>query len=182
MSAHGESNMNNYGAINPNEVATLSLLGGGYGLGGHRRGDELLSAEAHANGTATAARVESTDKNVEIQGERMRDLLRDRQFNDISVALGSVREEMARIAGDNRAEISEVLREVQKGNCDLAKELLKCCCETQKEVISQGTQTRELINQRALDDAQRALDAADRQNQTNQLIAAFNDHHHHRRP
>ena len=179
--------MHNNGSINPSEVATLSLLGGGhgYGLGSRGRyfGDEVLAAQSHADGTAVNARVESTEKNVDLQGDRMRDLLRDRQFNDLSVALGSVREELARVNGDNRVEIQTVLREIQRGECELAKQIAECCCETQKETISQGNATRELVNQRALDDAQRALDRADRENNTAQIVAAIreNSHNHYYR-
>lgn len=173
MTEHKGEYMNNYGSINPNDVATLSLLGGGYGYGrGRYVGDEVLAANSHADGSAVASKIDSVNQNVSGQNDHLRDLMRDRQFNDLQTSVQGVREELARVAGDNRFEMQVVLRELQKSNCDLAKQIADCCCETQKETIAQGTATRELINQRALDDAQRALDAADRQNNTNQIVNA----------
>ncbi len=153
-----------HNAINPSEVATLSLLGNtSYGYG-HR--NDYLHGSALADGTANHAKLDSIESQLNLQNEQTRDLMRDRQFNDMQLQIGDFKTEMTRLSGDQRVELQT------KVDAVLAK-IGECCCETQKEILREGNSTRELINARALDDTQRALDSAERNNGTNQILAAM---------
>lgn len=166
------------GGVNPYDAATLSLFNTrGFGRGGYY-GDEYLSAKAHANGTAENAKLDAIKDDVMSAARQNTELLRDRQFNDIQLNIQNVRTELVRQAGDNRVELQEEVGKLKTDICSLSKELLQCCCETQKEVIAQGTATRELVNSRALAEAEREIDRADRRANTQDIIAAVGHHHY----
>ena len=153
-----------HNSISPSEVATLSLLNGGYSLG--NKGDDYLAANAHADGTANHSILKGILDQISNQSDQTRDLMRDRQFNDLALNVSDFKTEVIRLSGDQRVELQTKIDSV------LAK-VAECCCETQKEILKESSATRELINARALQDTQRALDSADRNSQTQALVAAI---------
>jgi hypothetical protein len=173
---------NGYGSVNPNELATLSLLTngrrGGIGLGGDGIGEELLAAKAVANGTAENAKLDKLQDDIATHAGQTRDLLRDRQFNDMQLNVQDIRTELVRQAGDNRVELQSEVGKVQEKLCNIEKDLLKCCCETQKEVIAQGSLTRDLSNRLALEESQRETERSERERNTQAIIAAINENGH----
>ena len=187
---------NTYGVSN-NDAATLALLyggnrRGGIGVGGdYGYGSDVIAAKGLANGTAENAKLDSLKQDVQVSYDRMTDFLRDRQFQDVASDLQDVRREIVQQAGDSRAETIDRVNTVNQNLCDLSKELQQCCCDIKTEVLKENAATRELINARALDEAQRENDRADRRansgdivnaiNQGNQLLlqAIQNQQHHH---
>lgn len=167
------------GGVNPYDAATLSLFaGGGYGRGGGifgrgYIGDDVISAKGFANGTAENAKLDKIQEDIRVASDRQTDLLRDRQFQDIAVSQQDIRREIVEQAGQNRVEVINRVNSVNQNICDLSKELAECCCEIKTEVLKENSATRELINSRALSEAERALDKADRDSNTNALTAAL---------
>ena len=152
-----------HSSINPHEVATLSLLNNGYGLGGHQN---YLYSSTLADGTAYNAKLNSIESQLEVQNDQTRDLMRDRQFNDMQLQISDFKTQFATSTGDQRVELQTKIDAV------LAK-VSECCCETQKEILRENSATRDLINARALEDSQRSLDSAERNGNTQAIIAAM---------
>jgi hypothetical protein len=187
----------NAGQINAADLATLSLIGRGYGgyggigvgagshggsyYGGYGHnlyaGNSVLAAEAHADGTAQGAVSKHTLDMIALQGDRFEDATRAKEFGDIRMAVANTRETLSREMGDNRVEAIRIAGDnrVELANrlADMAKDCAKCCCETQKLVIEEGTKTRELVNARALDDCQRALGDEKGKNSDNMTVNAI---------
>lgn len=182
---------NNYGSVNPSELATLSLLSGGgyggygigvggrggYGGGSLYTGNNVLAAEAHADGTARGALGKHTLDMISNQGDRFEDAARAKEFSDMRMAISNTRETLSREISDNRVEAIRIAGdnrvELTKSLSDIAKENAKCCCETQKLVIAENSKTRELIKDNALRSAERELDACRSKNNSNEIVGAL---------
>ena len=187
----------NYG-VNNNDAATLALLyggrRGGIGVGGdYGYGSDYIAAKGFANGTAENAKLDKLQNDIKISSDRQTDLLRDRQFQDIAVDLQDVRREIVQQSANSRVETIDRVNAVQKDLCDLSKELQECCCEIRTDVLKENSATRDLINARALDEAQRENDRADRRANSGDIVSAIqqgnqlllqaiqnNCHHHYR--
>lgn len=184
-----KNNMEN-GSVNPSELATLSLLSGGYGgygigvggRGGYSggslyTGNNVLAAEAHADGTARGALGKHTLDMISNQGDRFEDAARAKDFSDLRMAISNTREILSREINDNRVEAIRVAGdnrvELTKSLSDIAKENAKCCCETQKLIIAENSKTRELMQTDAIRTAERELDACRSKNNSNEIAGAI---------
>jgi hypothetical protein len=168
------------GSINPSEVATLSLLGGGggYGYGGGNRGynigNQVLAAEAHANGTAVDAKVENIQDGQRLAFDSLQEQIRESrtldQFTRLSdnqfraeirgsdqhadIVKGLADSEFRTAAGqtalakditDQEFRSLDRQRDITAMLVDNAKEAAKCCCETQKLIAAEAGETRALV-------------------------------------
>lgn len=150
----------------------------GLGLGSHNnynRGDSLLAAEAHANGTATNANIKSTADQIRFGFDNSLEVARESRAID---QFGRVNDNQfrAELRGADQLnalsrEINQNAREMDKCCCDIqkavaeaAKEQAKCCCEAQLQqckdtaalsalIIKENSETRALMNSTALDAA-----------------------------
>lgn len=144
--------------------------GNGYGLGNLEAGNSVLAAGSHADGTAIAAKVDcgqdearaSLDR-ISSQNEETRRILQG--------------EALTSLISSNALQNAILNGQENVAMCDrfgkLAADNAACCCETQKLILAESNTTRELINSRALQDTQRALDTAERTMQTERIIAAM---------
>lgn len=124
------------GEIGNNDVATLSLLDRtGYGKS---CGEDYLSAEALANGTATNAKIDANADRASdsIAGVRSAfdNQTRSMQFSEVNKNIA-----------DMEFRSLDRQRDIERQLVDNAKEAAKCCCETQKLVTAEATATRALI-------------------------------------
>lgn len=143
--------------------------GNGYGMD-LSAGNSALAAGAHADGTglgqtvacngrAQAAQLDRiSDQNTEtrriLQGEEIKKEITDFRIQEITNN------------GQRDVFFAEKL-------ADMAATSAKCCCDTQLLVVKENSETRELINSRALQDTQRDLDRCLQEKQTQTLIAAL---------
>lgn len=189
MYAAKENSMEN-GAIGASDAATLALLyggnggygrGGGIGVGagGHYGGGSLytgnnvLAAEAHANGTATKEAIDGNADLIRAQANNFENQTRAAQVAGIQMQTS---DQTTRICDRlNTMEINSL-----RDQADSAAALAKCCCDsqlatkdTQALVLAENSATRELIQANALKEVERELDKSDRANNTNTTIGAI---------
>ena len=152
-----------------NDILTGRGLGL-YGFGGYGNGNDYLSAAAHADGTALAAKVDCGQdaamaalERTSGQNEETRRILQGEALTNL---ISSNALENAILNGQQNVALADRFAK-------LAADQAACCCETQKLIITDGAATRDLINARALQDTQRDLDRALQDNQTQQIIAAI---------
>lgn len=138
--------MHNAGAINPNDVATLSLLGGGYGGVLGRNDGGVYSTVQH---NATRA---------EVRDEGDQSANRD-AFQSVQTTLQGNRQEAT--AALQAVLTAQSFARVEDKIAASALENAKCCCETQKLVMQENEKTRDLINTNTVDGLRAQL-AADR--------------------
>lgn len=163
--------------IQNNDVATLSLLGGGYGgvgIGNNGVGNQVLAAEAHANGTAVDAKVENLQDGQRLAFDSVQEQIRESRNLDQSSRLSDNQFRSEVRASDQHSQIlnhqSEMelriaashvsiqkditdqefrsldrQRDITAMLVDNAKEAAKCCCETQKLVSAEANSTRSLV-------------------------------------
>jgi hypothetical protein len=133
------------GSINPSEVATLSLLGGG--VGGHGRGHytgHYGSADPRVDGSAVKTAIDNHDAHETSEFGAIRGAFnsatRDRQFSDLKDTMARTAIDLSDkvIRGDT--EIKDRINDVEARSVarDHAAELAhqKCCCETQKQLAA----------------------------------------------
>jgi len=168
------------GSINPSEVATLSLLGGGggYGYGGGNRGynigNQVLAAEAHANGTAVDAKIENLQDGQRLAFDSIQEQIResrnldqtsrlsDNQYrsesraadqhagilqrqSDMELRLSTNHVAIQKDITDQEFRSLDRQRDITAMLVDNAKEAAKCCCETQKLIAAEAGETRALV-------------------------------------
>ena len=143
-----------HGSINPSEIATLSLLGGGggYGYGGGRGGYHGQFADDASN----AVRITSS-KELSVQGhdsisqqisdnaDRNRDITSLNQNNanalanrDFQTQIGTLlTQQIARGEDNINANFNALTREVAA----TAREAAKCCCEAKLLAASNQAKT-----------------------------------------
>jgi len=123
------------GSINPSEVATLSLLGGGYGgygyggRGGYAVGNQVLAAEAHANGTASDAKLDSLagsfhNVNINSKFDRLNENISDQEFRS-TAAITSLNKDIT----DSEFRTIDRNRDIERLVVQGQKEAAECCCE-----------------------------------------------------
>jgi len=125
------------GSINPSEVATLSLLGGGGGIGGYGYGGrggfgvgtQMLAADAHANGTASDAKLDSLSDNfhtasVNSKFDRLNENISDQEFRS-TAAITSLNKDIT----DSEFRTIDRNRDIERLVVQGQKEAAECCCE-----------------------------------------------------
>lgn len=191
------------GNVQPADIATLSLLnrpygagygfGGGYGGSGLHFGNSNLAAEAHANGTAVAAKIEGNAEKIDAQSAMFDSAERSRQFKDLSDQMTAAEKNLS----DQHTATTQALNghslETLKAINEAAKEAAKCCCDAQLEAQKNtadlkaeilAVETRTVT--RELDRAERTLQASDgtaaivaaMKEQTSLLVASLARPHH----
>lgn len=115
------------GSINPNDVATLSLLAnrGGYGQGGYGR--EFASNSSNAvriegNERIATREHDAISQQISDNADRNRDLLQFGQASQAGIALNDKITDQTRFFS---SEINLITREL----AEHAREAAKCCCE-----------------------------------------------------
>lgn len=140
-------------SINPSEVATLSLLGGGYGYGG--RGHGGYSGQ-FANDGSNAVRINRNEKlttqghdflsqQISDNADRNRDTLQtlqtNTQFDRVSDKLSDQTDffnnAIARVADATAVGQAEIIREMNAQ----AREAAKCCCEAKVLAVQNQAKT-----------------------------------------
>jgi hypothetical protein len=142
------------GSINPSEVATLSLLGGGggYGYGGRGYGgygqfaddasnavrinsSEKLSAQAHAfNRDAVDNSHDAISQQISDNADRNRDL---QAFGQQSASADRLNDKITDQTRFFSAEINLITREL----AEHAREAAKCCCEQKVLALTNQAKT-----------------------------------------
>ena len=120
------------GSINPNDVATLSLLGNGYGHYGYGRSHYHHTREPY-DGTVANANIERNASDMATQSDFSRDIVREENAR--------TREQLR---SDAHAASMEALRnqntefhiQTQRDLADARAETAKCCCETKEKIIN----------------------------------------------
>lgn len=139
--------MPDYGSVNPNEVATLSLLGNGVdgGIFGNRTREAF-------DGTVVNNNVERNAADIAAQNGFNRTLMQE-GFND-------------RKLSDILFQNNDFRREVQMQIADAKAEAAQCCCETKLLVTEQNNATRTLLLEQRIQqqDREMAQAAADANN------------------
>ncbi len=154
----------NMGSINPNDVATLSLLGNGHGYG-YGRGHYHHTREPY-DGTVANANIERNAADMATQGDFSRDIVREENAR--------TREQLR---SDAHAAAMEALRnqntefhiQTQRDLADARAETAKCCCETKEKIAEEADRTRALINANLVADLERQLSDAKNTNQHDAL-------------
>ena len=128
------------GTINPNDVATLSLLGGGaFGFGGRGTREPF-------DGTVVNNNVERNAADIAMQNsftrEQIRELGIDQKLSDILFQNNDFRRETQQAINDARAETA------------------KCCCEVQQLVVAENNATRTLLLEQRIAQQDNAANAA----------------------
>ena len=152
------------GAINPNDVATLSLLGNGYGAYGFGRG--YHHTREPYDGTVVNNNVERNAADMATQGDFSRDIVREENAR--------TREQLR---SDAHAASMEALRnqntefhiQTQRDLADARAETAQCCCETKEKIAEEADRTRALINANLVADLERQLSDAKNTNQHDAL-------------
>lgn len=152
------------GGLGYQDTGILSLLGGGGGV--FNTGKDFLQGSSIADGTAQNAKMDGVNDKISSQSDQIARLLQDRQVADMQLQISDLRTELVRTTGDQRVELQSRIN-------DLQNQLAKCCCDIEKSVLSENSATRELINSRALEDSQRALDTAERNSGNREILAAM---------
>jgi len=141
--------------------------GGGYGNLG--AGNSFLAAGAHADGTGIGRMVECNGNaqaaqldSLSRQNEETRRIL---QNDEVRKDISDFRLQNAVLDGQKDLNFADRLAAMSATNA-------KCCCDTQLLIVKENSETRELINSRALLDTQRDLDRCLQESQTSQIIAA----------
>lgn len=129
--------------------------GGGYG-GGVGVGNQVLAADAHANGTAVDAKIESIQDGQRLAFDSIQEQIRESRNLDQFTRL-SDNQFRAEIRGSDQhagvvkgvadAEFRSIdrQRDITAMLVDNAKEAAKCCCDTQKLIVAEGNETRALV-------------------------------------
>lgn len=153
------------GSINPNDVATLSLLGNGYGHYGYGRSHYHHTREPY-DGTVANANIERNASDMATQSDFSRDIVREENAR--------TREQLR---SDAHAASMEALRnqntefhiQTQRDLADARAETAKCCCETKEKIAEEADRTRALINSNLVADLERQLSDAKNTNQHDAL-------------
>ena len=153
-----ENNQGDYsmsGSINPNDVATLSLLGGGYG-GGYGLGNRGYGQDTREafDGTVSNAKIDLHHLAMNRENEFSRDTIREENSR--------TRELMDERANDARIEAlrtqgASFQIQTQRDLADARAETAKCCCETKTLILAENTKTRELLQSNIIADLERQL-------------------------
>jgi hypothetical protein len=175
----------NYGA--GIDVASLLLargVGGGYGggyggFGGHGGyggsyggGNSFLAAEAHANGTAVKEAIDGNRDLFNVGIDRISAQNKEGRDNFLfSQTLKAI--------ADTELRSLDRQRDIERLIGSNATEFAKCCCETQKLIVSESTQTRELILEVEGRANIRLLDAANAKITQLETINALSGNGHH---
>jgi len=159
-----------------NDIITGRGLGiggfgyGGYGSGGYlQAGNSVLAANAHADGTGVGKMVECNGNAQSAQLDRLsgqnEETRRILQNDETRKDIADLRLQNAVTSGQKDLFFSDKLSTMAAANA-------KCCCDTQLLIVKENSETRELINSRALQDTQRDLDRCLSDRQTQTIIAA----------
>ncbi len=129
-------------SINPSEVATLSLLGGGggYGYGGRGHGGHEF-----ANAGSNAVRINRNEKITELghdfisqqisdNADRNRDTLTTLQSN---TSFDRVNDKIS----DQTTFFNQAINNVTREQAQNAREAAKCCCESQLLAVQNQAKT-----------------------------------------
>lgn len=150
------------GSVSASELATLSLVGGangrlggigvgGYGYGGDMlsAGNSVLSADAHANGTATKEAIDchSTrfSDGLNTLSSQFDNQTRSGQFAVVNKNISDAEQRLSDLSVASEFRSLDRQRDIERTIADNAKESAKCCCETQKLIVAEGNETRALI-------------------------------------
>lgn len=136
-----------YGAINPNEVATLSLLGNGV--------FDSRTREPF-DGTVVNNNAERNADDLKVQGGFTREMIREQGVN----------QRLSDILFQN----NDFRRETQQQINDARAEAAKCCCETQQLVIRENNDTRTLILEQQIQDRDARIAAMQSENSQNAIL------------
>lgn len=157
-----------------NDIITGRGLGiGGFGYGGYgtdlMAGNSVLAAGAHADGTGLGKTVECIGNAQAAQLDRLssqnEETRRILQNDEVRKDISDFRLQTAITDGQQNVALADRLAVMSAANA-------KCCCDTQLLVVKENSETRELINARALQDTQRDLDRCLSERQTQTIIAA----------
>lgn len=147
--------MENGGSINPNDVATLSLLRPGYGLYGGGYG-----AGSYASVGSVQHGIANNNQAIENQADCTREVLGNNMDNNArAFESANVQRQFERVCdriSQGELRNGDRLRDIEREMSANAREAAKCCCEakleaqknacdTQKLIIAENTKTRELI-------------------------------------
>ena len=140
-------NGNAGGSLNPNDLATLSLLyggggryggGPGVGMGGGYPGSGYLTAEAISNGTAVKEAIDGNAKmgsrGMDNIADRFEDATRADNFSRVCERIVELSADLSRNQLFNAEKINDVRAETAKCCCDTQKAIAECCCDTQKSI------------------------------------------------
>ena len=121
---------------------------GGSGYGYHT-GNQVLAAEAHANGTATKEAIDCnairfTD-GLNSLSSSFENQTRANQIDSVTKNLTDA--EFRNSDRFSNAEFRSIdrQRDIERILVDNAKEAAACCCETQKLILAEGNETRALV-------------------------------------
>lgn len=129
-------------SINPSEVATLSLLGGGYGYGGRGHGgyggqfanDGSNAVRINANRELASSNHDFLSQQISDNADRNRDIAVTQQADAHFTSLTDKINDQTRFFAQ---EINLITRE-QSAN---AREAAKCCCEAQLLAVQNQAKT-----------------------------------------
>ena len=158
----------NTGSLNPNDLATLSLLngygrGGGVGVGGgysggygHTIADPIVAANAHVDGSAVKEAINCHASSARLGMDAItgsfENATRDRQFAELSKGQSDVERRLCdqntaqtAIINDLRAEAAKCCCETHKAIAEAAKDAAKCCCDAQLQACKDTSELKALI-------------------------------------
>jgi len=202
-------NMGYGGAIMPNDVATLALLGGGRGYGyggGNGYGSSYLTAQAHADGTGLGNRMtmghallteqvkqsESATKfGLEANANAFSEGRQSNEFNRLNDVAWQNRlditDKLDRIQLNNLRDIANrdlaqagQIADVRRDIADSAKDTAKCCCDAQLMATQNQAMTMAAIAALETRGISRELDAAQSRITQLETIDALRDRDHRR--
>lgn len=169
-------NDGNGGYVGPGDIATLSLLGRGFSYGhgygyggshGHVR-DSVLAADAHADGSAVAAKVDAVGEKTDAQTNMFDAAERSRQF-----------EATAALLAEGRLAAQASMNALNQRVSDVAADAAKCCCDAQLQAERNAASLRAEILAvesrtitRELERCERRLEGADT---ANTIVAALQE-------
>ena len=160
------------GSLNPNDLATLSLLygggryggggpgvgGGGYGgyHGGHYMADPIVAANAHVDGSAVKEAIDCNAKTAQsgiggmIQsfenGNRQQQFFElSREHTDLERRINDQNAASISTQNDIRSEIAACCCDTQKAIAEAAKDAAKCCCDAQLQQCKDTADLKALI-------------------------------------
>ncbi len=159
--------------------------GGGYGIG-----NQVLAADAHANGTAVNAKVDNISDTVKLGFDSNQEQIRESRTFDQFTRLSDNQFRTELRASDQHSNVIKQLTDVEFRTLDRnrdierlvvagQKEAAACCCETQKLILAEGNETRALVL--AVEGRTNVASLAAAQAKINQLetINALSGHRHH---
>lgn len=167
----GENDMGDYNSrTNIDDFLTVRGFGGGYGYGGGYgggggggslyTGNNVLAAEAHANGTALKEAVDCNSRQflsgldrVSDQAEETRRLMSfesvNKNITDSEFRGLDRQRDLERILNQNSKDAAECCCDTQKAIAEAAKDAAKCCCDAQLEAQKNACDTQRLVSSEA---------------------------------